>query len=86
LAHFDPYTEANNVNGVIPHEIEQFNNMRYLYLEGATGLAGYETNELKYITGTIPTEIQTLDKLLILDLNFNKLEGQVSAINDKSRT
>ena len=86
MAHFDLYTEANNVNGVIPPEIEQFNNLRYLYLEGETGLAGYETNTLKYITGTIPTEVQTLDKLLILDLNFNKLEGSVSAINFKSGT
>lgn len=77
-SHINLCAEANNVNGIIPKEIEQFNKLRYLYLEGATAIPDYTLQNLKFISGTIPSEVQTLSELIILDLNFNKLEGPVS--------
>jgi len=67
--------EANNVNGVIPSEIAQLNGLRYLYLEGAFGDLDYADGTMKFVTGTIPPEISQLSNLLILDLNYNKLQG-----------
>lgn len=69
--------EANNVNGVLPSEISELDGLRYLYLEGAFDDLGYGDGSMKFLTGTIPPEISRLDNLLILDLNYNKLQGSL---------
>lgn len=60
---------------MIPSEIAQLNGLRYLYLEGAFGDIDYSDGTMKFLTGTIPSEISQLENLLILDLNYNKLQG-----------
>jgi hypothetical protein len=69
-------TEANNVNGFIPSEIEQFNSLRFLYLEGANGEVDYNDNSLAFLQGTIPS-LDNLDQLVVIDLNFNQLTGPI---------
>jgi len=69
-------TEANNVNGVIPFEIEQLNSMRFLILEGAIKETDYNDNSLVFLQGKIPS-LDKLDQLLILDFNFNQLTGPI---------
>lgn len=71
--------EGENLNGVIPFEIEQLFQLRFLFLEGANTIEEYENGALKYLTGEIPTQIQSLTELLILDLNFNELSGPIPA-------
>ena len=66
---------------MIPVEIGELNNMRYLWLEGAIDINDYEQNDYRYFTGEIPSEISTIDSLRILDLNFNKFEGEVSILS-----
>ena len=70
-------SEANNVHGTIPKEIEQLNGLRLIFLEGAFDDADYEDGSLEFLTGPIPTEIGTLDELRVLDLNYNMLDGSV---------
>lgn len=65
------------MGGELPYEIEQLNLLRFLYLEGAKDRDQYFTRGLNLLEGTIPPQISTLTKLIILDLNFNLLEGQV---------
>jgi len=70
--------EANNVSGTIPHEIEQLNGLRFLYLEGANTIEDYESDDtLKFLSGMIPPKIRELEELLVIDLNFNKLTGPI---------
>lgn len=69
--------EANGVSGNLPDEIEQLNLLRFLYLEGAKDRQQYFERDLDVLRGTIPPQVATLTQLIILDLNFNKLEGKV---------
>ena len=69
--------EGNGVSGNLPDEIEQLNLLRFLYLEGAKDRQQYLERDLDILRGTIPPQIATLTQLIILDLNFNTLEGQV---------
>jgi len=69
--------EANNVGGTIPTEIEQFYDMRFLYLEGAIDTDDYLSGSLNLLEGEIPAEVVKLDALLILDLNYNTLQGEI---------
>jgi hypothetical protein len=71
--------EGENVNGVIPFELEQLFELRYLYLEGANNDQEYDSNVYEYLTGTIPPQLQALTELLVLDLNYNKLSGALPA-------
>jgi len=64
---------------VLPKEISELFQLRFIFLEGARGNTDYELGNLEFITGGIPPEIGLLDELLILDLNFNKIDGQVSS-------
>jgi hypothetical protein len=71
------YLEANSVGGQLPTEIEQLNLLRFLYLEGTRDSQEYFSGNLDLISGQIPPEISTLSNLMILDLNFNLLDGEV---------
>ena len=71
--------EGENVNGVIPFELEQLFELRYLYLEGANNDAEYFSDTFEYLSGTIPPQLQALTELLVLDLNYNKLSGPLPA-------
>jgi hypothetical protein len=53
--------------------------MRYLYLEGTNDRQEYIEGNTELLRGTIPKEISTLTQLVILDLNFNFLVGEVGA-------
>lgn len=76
------YEEANSVGGELPTEIEQLNLLRFLYLEGARDRQEYLSGNLDLIYGQIPPEISTLSNLIILDLNFNLFDGEVSFKNE----
>jgi len=69
--------EANNLGGTIPFELEQLNQMRFLYIEGALNDEDYESGGLDLVGGGIPSELVTLDDLLVLDLNYNVLNGEL---------
>jgi len=82
--------ESNNVEGFIPPELEQLDNLEVLSLEQG-GLArsipsnlGTLSNlrildlDFNQITGSIPEEIYSLTSLQQLDLNTNKLIGTIS--------
>ena len=70
-------TEANNVNGVIPFEIEQLNSMRFLILEGAIRETDYNDDDsLAFLQGKIPS-LDKLDQLIVLDFTFNQLTGPI---------
>lgn len=69
-------TEANNVNGVIPYEIEQLNSLRFLILEGAINGTDYNDGSLTFLQGDIPS-LDNLDRLIVLDLNYNQLTGPI---------
>mmetsp|Transcript_27828 Transcript_27828/g.41250 ORF Transcript_27828/g.41250 Transcript_27828/m.41250 type:complete len:1361 (-) Transcript_27828:174-4256(-) len=68
--------ESNNVNGVIPFEIEQFNGLRFLYIEGAKGPVEYNSGDLAFLQGEIPS-LDKLDQLIVIDLNYNQLSGPI---------
>lgn len=53
--------------------------IRFLIIEGARNLVQYQTNDqLLYLNGELPKQVfNTLDQLKFLDLNFNKLSGEI---------
>ena len=71
--------EGENVNGVIPFELEQLFELRYLYLEGANNDDEYFSGTLQYLSGTIPPQLEALTELRFLDLNYNKFSGPLPA-------
>ena len=75
----------NNLSGVLPVEIGNFNRLEYLYIQGNPELTGnipssignlYNVKRLEFasndLTGNIPSSICNLSKLLILNLSGNK--------------
>ena len=71
--------EQNNINGQLPTELSLLFDIRYLIIEGARSLTQYEDNdELLFLNGELPRQVfQTLNQLKFLDLNFNKLTGEI---------
>ena len=73
--------EDNNLQGTIPVELKELTFLRFLFLEGETDedQEGHDYDpSTDYITGTIPSELGSLEDLQTLNLNFNKLSGTVS--------
>lgn len=71
--------EQNNINGQLPTELSLLFDIRYLIIEGARNVTQYEDNdELLFLNGGLPRQVfQTLNQLKFLDLNFNKLTGEI---------
>mmetsp|Transcript_21429 Transcript_21429/g.24822 ORF Transcript_21429/g.24822 Transcript_21429/m.24822 type:complete len:433 (+) Transcript_21429:406-1704(+) len=57
--------EANGVGGILPFEVRDLPDLRFLILERGT------------TAGTIPAEFAQIEDLLFLDLDFNQLTGTI---------
>lgn len=57
--------EANGLGGILPFELKDLDDLRFLILERGT------------TQGTIPVEFGDIEDLVFLDLDFNQLEGTI---------
>lgn len=57
--------EGNDLNGILPFELRDLGDLRFLILEQGT------------TAGKIPSEFGEMDNLLFLDLDFNRLTGTI---------
>jgi len=50
--------------------------LRFLYIEGAKGPVEYNSGDLAFLQGEIPS-LDKLDQLIVIDLNYNQLSGPI---------
>jgi len=92
FANFSPsfHEGSNNLNGVLPSEMEMLKNLKYLFFNGNQQLTGGIPKELGNLSnlieiwfnncqigGSIPSELGNLSNLKILDLGNNQLSGNI---------
>lgn len=66
LAHVYFNTERNNLDGTIPDELSNLEDLEFLGMENGN------------LVGRIPTSIESLTKLYFIDLDFNNLTGEIA--------
>ncbi len=82
--------ENNNLNGILPPELEKLKNLQFLQLSGNGKLTGSVPPELgnleqlrglylvrNSLSGPIPPELRNLEQLVSLNLGHNSLSGPI---------